>query len=83
MSDALVKKNEIALGDAAKERQAPANWKKAFVILALQSCTGWISSEDVSRYIDRLRAEGEGEAADLLTSIFNKTRSKFEHGMMG
>lgn len=60
-----------------------ANWKLAFGILAGHTCTGFVSSEQVSGYIEALREAGEAEAAEVVVKLFNGTRSEFMQGFMG
>lgn len=60
-----------------------ANWRRAFGVLAIMTCTGFVTSSDVSRIVDALRAVGEEEAADTLAALFNGTRASWVQGFMG
>lgn len=74
--------NLLAKAPAPKEG-ASTNWRRAFGVLAIMTCTGFVSSADVSRIVDTLRALGEEEAADTLATLFNGTRSSWIQGFMG
>lgn len=75
--------NPPVLGGEARERPQPANWKLAFDILAACTCTGFVSSEDVSRWVEHLRQAGEEEAAQRVGAIFNRCRTPFMQNFMG
>ncbi len=66
-----------------RERPREPDWKKAFAILATQTCTGFVSSGEVSLRCEALKQAGEPEAADALAKLFNSTRSSFMQGFMG
>jgi hypothetical protein len=65
------------------KQQAETDWKLAFVALAMQSCTGFHSSEELSRYVEYVRDNAGEEPAKLLIDIVNRTRSKWMQDFMG
>lgn len=79
----LQKVDELLAKTPPPKEGSSANWRRAFIALALMSCTGFVSSADVSSIVNALRAIGEEEAADTLAALFNRTRSSFMQEFMG
>lgn len=63
--------------------EQPVDWKLAFVVLAACTCTGFVTSREVERIVERLKAEGLHQAAEVVIKIFNGTRSEWMHSFMG
>lgn len=64
-------------------REQPVDWKLAFVVLASCTCTGFVTSREVERIVERLKAEGLHQAAEVVIKIFNGTHSERVHSLMG
>jgi hypothetical protein len=77
-----------ALPDVVEEPRArtipgETDWKRAFATLGIGVGGGFIDSDSLSRFVDAVRREAGDEAAALLAHIFNSSRSKWVHDLMG
>jgi hypothetical protein len=74
---------EVIPEPTTRVRTEGTDWKRAFVVLALQVGSGFIDSGTLSRYIEAVRRECGDEAAALALKIFNGTRSQWMQDFMG
>jgi hypothetical protein len=63
--------------------ESPVDWERAFVALAILTSTSFVSSHEVSHRVNFLRDKVDPRAAELLSKIFNKTRTPWMQGFMG
>lgn len=59
------------------------DWRKAFFLLVLCTCTGFVSSNQVQKWAQVLHDEVDPRVAQYLMLIFNNTRSSWMQGFMG
>jgi len=60
----------------------PVDWEAAFRCLVLLTCTGFVSSRKVERWVDTLRRV-DPRAADIAVTVFNQGRNPAVHDFMG
>lgn len=58
------------------------DWEKAFDLLVLMTCTGFVSSKDVEARVDAMRKVNP-EAAAKMVEVFNRTRHPLVQALMG
>jgi hypothetical protein len=61
----------------------PVDWEKAFKALVALSCTGFVTSRQVEDWVQAIRDHVDPRAADVMVTVFNRTRSPFMQGFMG
>ena len=74
---------ELAEPEPVRPRETTPDWKKAFAALAMASCTGFVNSMELSKYVDFVRIQAGDEPADFLVKLVNSTRSKWMQDFMG
>lgn len=69
--------------DEVRVKTEPVDWERAFVALASMTCTGFVQSTEVERWAQALHDRVDPRAAEVIVSVFNRTRSKWMQDFMG
>lgn len=75
----------VILRTANTKRETPleTNWKRAFLVLVMVLAREWLSSSQLSLYVDAVRAAAGDEPADLMVVVINRLRTPFMQRFMG
>lgn len=69
--------------DGVNVKAEPVDWERAFVALAAMTCTGFVQSNQVQGWAQTLHDKVDPRAAEVLITVFNRTRSSWMQAFMG
>jgi hypothetical protein len=75
---------ELLDADATpKTLSQDVNWERAFKALVVVTCTGFINSQDVEKWVQFVRKAAGDRPAEFMIKVFNQTRPQWMHDLMG